>query len=160
MPVSLNQYRGEIGSFYNRSTSQITDMTISLSNILVNFTKNVLVYIILLVNLVFLTLLDQFSSCNIIYLWNFMTHLFYYRILTSFLGNFPGKFDLLLLCGDIELNPGPRPNSGQSFSICHWNLNSIAAHNFSKISLLRAYNAIHNHDIVCHSETYLNHDTC
>ena len=51
MPVSLNQYRGEIGSFYNRSTSQITDMTISLSNILVNFTKNVLVYIILLVTL-------------------------------------------------------------------------------------------------------------
>ena len=89
MPVSLNQYRGEIGSFYNRSTSQITDMTISLSNILVNFTKNVLVYIILLVNLFFfLTLLDQFSSCNIIYLWNFMTDLFYYGILTSFGGNF------------------------------------------------------------------------
>ena len=91
MPVSLNQYRGEIGSFYNRSTSQITDMTISLSNILVNFTKNVLVYIILLVNLVFLTLLDQFSSCNIIYLWNFMTHLFYYKLLTSFIGRFFGK---------------------------------------------------------------------
>ena len=67
MPVSLNQYRGEIGSFYNRSTSQITDMTISLFNILVIFAKNVLVYIILLVNMNFLTLLDQFSSCNIIY---------------------------------------------------------------------------------------------
>ena len=159
MPVSLNQYRGEIGSFYNRSTSQITDMTISLSNILVNFTKNVLVYIILLVNLVFLTLLDQFSSCNIIYLWNFMTHLFYYRLLTSFLGNFSGKFDLLMLCGDIKSNPGPRPNSGQSFSICHWNLNSITAHNFSKMSLLRAYNVMHNYDIICLSETYLNHDT-
>ena len=159
MPVSLNQYRGEIGSFYNRSTSQITDMTISLSNILVNFTKNVLVYIILLVNMIFLTLLDQFSSCNIIYLWNFMTHLFYYRLLTSFLGNFSGKFDLLMLCGDIESNPGPRPNSGQSFSICHWNLNSIAAHNFSKISLWRAYNAVHNDDIICLSETYLNHGT-
>ena len=87
-----------------------------------------------------------------------MTHLFYYRILTSFLGNFSGKFDLLMLCGDIESNPGPRPNSSQSFSICHWNLNSIKAHNFSKISLLRAYNGIHNYDI-CLSETYLNHDT-
>ena len=92
MPVSLSQYRGEIGSFYNRSTSQITDMTISLFNILVNFTKNVLVYMIVLVNLVFLMLLDQFSSCKIIYLWNFMTQLFYYRLLTSFLGNFLGKF--------------------------------------------------------------------
>ena len=113
MPVSLNQYRGETGSFYNRSTSQITDMNISLPNILLNFTKKFLVYIILLVNLFFfLTLLDQFSSCNIIYLWTFMIHLFYYRILTSFLGNLSGKFDLLMLSGDIESNPGPRPNSG------------------------------------------------
>ena len=37
-----------------------------------------------------------------------------------------------MLCEDIESNPGPRPNSGQSFSICHWNLNSMAAHNFFK----------------------------
>ena len=64
-----------------------------------------------------------------------------------------------MLRGDIELNPGPRPNSGQRLSICHWNLNSIAAHNFFKISLLRAYNAIHNYDVICLSETYLNHDT-
>ena len=94
MPVSLNQYRGEIGSFYNRSTSQITELTISLFNILVNFTENVLIYFILIVNMIFLTFLDQFSSCNIIYLWNFMTHLFYFRLLTSFLANFSGKFDL------------------------------------------------------------------
>ena len=119
MPVSLNQYRGEIGSFYNRSTSQITELTIFLFNILVNFTENVLIYFILIVNMIFLTFLDQFSSCNIIYLWNFMIHLFYFRLLTSFLANFSGKFDLLMLCGDIESNPGPRPNSGQSFSICH-----------------------------------------
>ena len=109
--------------------------------------------------MIFLTLLDQFSSCNIIHLWNFMTHLVYFRLLTSFLANFSGKFDLLMLCGDIESNPGPRPNSGQSFSICHWNLNSIAAHNVSKMSLLKVYNAIHTYDIICLSETYLNHDT-
>ena len=30
---------------------------------------------------------------------------------------------------------------------------------FSKISHLRAYNATHNCDIICLSETYLNHDT-
>ena len=85
-----------------------------------------------------------------------MSNLFFYRLLTSFLGSFSGKFDLLILCGDIESNP--RPNSGESFSICHWNLNSITAHNFSKISLLRVYNAILNYDI-CLSETYLNHNT-
>ena len=63
-----------------------------------------------------------------------------------------------MLCWDIESNPGPRPNSGQNFSVCHWNLNSKAAHNFSKFFLLKAYNAIHTNDI-CLSETYLNHDT-
>ena len=130
MPVSLNQYCGEIGSFYNQSTSQITELTINLFNILVNFTENVLVYFILIVNMIFSTLLDQFSSCNIIYLWNFLTDLYYFRLLTSFLANFSGKFDLLMLCGDTK--------SSQSFSICHWNLNSIVAHNFSKISLLKA----------------------
>ena len=44
----------------------------------------------------------------------------------------------------------------QSFSICHWNLNSISAHNFTKISLLTAYVLVHNFDIICLSETYLN----
>ena len=88
-----------------------------------------------------------------------MTHLFYFRLLTSFSVNFLGKFDLLVLRGDIESNPGPRPNSGKSFSICYWNLNSIAAHSFSKISLSKAYNAIHTYDIICLSETYLNHYT-
>ena len=64
-----------------------------------------------------------------------------------------------MLCEDIESNPGARRNSSKSFSICHLNLNSIAAHNFSKISLLRTYNTIHNYDIIWLSETYLNHDT-
>ena len=52
-------------------------------------------------------------------------------------------FSLLLICaGDIELNPGPRRNNtSYNFSFCHWNLNIIAAHNFSKLSLLEAYNA-------------------
>ena len=93
------------------------------------------------------------------YLCNFITHLFYFRLLTSFLANFSGKFDLLMLCGDIESDPAPRPFSGQRFSICLWNLNSIAAHNCSKFPLLKAYNAIHFYDIICLSESYLNHDT-
>ena len=132
MPVSLNQYRGEIGRFYNRLTSQITELAISLFNILANFTKNVWVYIILMVNMIFLTLVDQLSTWNIIYLWNFMTNSFYFRLLTSFLANFSEKFDLLIICRDIESNPVPRPNSSQSFSICHMNFKSVAAHMFPK----------------------------
>ena len=58
-------------------------------------------------------------------------------------------------CDDIEINPGPKSTSQQGFSICHWNLNSIIAHNFGKIFLLKAYAAIHKSDIICLSETYL-----
>ena len=64
-----------------------------------------------------------------------------------------------MLCGNIESNQGPRSNSGQSFSICHWKLNGIEAHNVSKISLLKAYDALYTYDIICLLDTYLNHDT-
>ena len=62
---------------------------------------------------------------------------------------------LIRQSGDIEMNPGPKPNPCHSFSICHWNLNSLAAHNYLKVSLLRAYVAIKKFDVVCLSETYL-----
>ena len=61
---------------------------------------------------------------------------------------------LLILCGDIEINPGPS-NDTKSLSVCHWNLNGIAAQNYVKLSMLEAYNALHNYDIICISETYL-----
>ena len=63
---------------------------------------------------------------------------------------------LIILSGDIEWNPGPNPSSFDKLSICHWNLNSISAHSFIKISLLCAYVSTHNFDILCLSETYLN----
>ena len=63
---------------------------------------------------------------------------------------------LLIFVGDIKLNPGPRKsNTFYNFSFYHWNLNSIAAYSFSKLSLLEAYNAQHNFDMICLSETFL-----
>ena len=44
-------------------------------------------------------------------------------------------------------------------SLCHWNLNSISAHNYIKLFLLKAYIAIHKFDIICLSETYLDSST-
>ena len=66
--------------------------------------------------------------------------------------------DALLIrqSGDKEMNSGPKPNPCHSFSICHWNVNSLTSHNYLKVSLLRAYVAIRKFDIVCLSETYLN----
>ena len=66
---------------------------------------------------------------------------------------------IIRLSGDNEESPGPKCNSNQSFSICHWNLNSITAHNYLKISLLRAYISRHNFDLVGISEIYLDSTT-
>ena len=54
---------------------------------------------------------------------------------------------MLILSGDDEMNPGPKLISKESFSICHWNLNSITAHNYTKILLLKAYIAVYKFDI-------------
>ena len=62
---------------------------------------------------------------------------------------------LLLLSGDIETNAGPDRGYSKSFSFCHWNLSSIAAHEFINMSLLQAYSAIYRFDVICLLETYL-----
>ena len=65
-----------------------------------------------------------------------------------------GPFLILLSCG-VETNPGPRHNSREYFSICHWNLNSVSAYNYTKLSSLKVFIAVHKFDIICFSETYL-----
>ena len=64
-------------------------------------------------------------------------------------------FLLLRSHGDNELNPGLNKSKENNLSICHWNLNSITTHNFSKLSQLRAYISANKHDFICLSETYL-----
>ena len=62
---------------------------------------------------------------------------------------------LISLSGDVQLNPGTKNKFDVNFSICHQNLNSIAAHNYAKVFLLKAYIAVYKFDIICISETYL-----
>ena len=63
---------------------------------------------------------------------------------------------VLFVCDDSELNPCPKyRNSCHNFSIQHWNLNSIIAHNFAKVNLLQACTAIHEFDMICLSKSYL-----
>ena len=61
---------------------------------------------------------------------------------------------VLLLCsGDIHLNPG---TVKRTLNFCHWNLNSVLAHNKIKISLLEAYDSVYHNDIIALTETQLN----
>ena len=62
-------------------------------------------------------------------------------------------FLLLLKHEDVKINPGPKKEETRFFTYFHWNVNSILAHN--KLSLLEEYNTIHQYDILCISETYL-----
>ena len=65
-------------------------------------------------------------------------------------------FLFIFLCnGDIERNPGPQKLKQNSPSICHWNLSSLSANNFSKHTQLKAYNSVYKHHFICLSETYL-----
>ena len=50
---------------------------------------------------------------------------------------------LLLLCnGDVESNPGPKKSKEFYLSCCHWNINSLLAHNCGKVTFLEAYNSV------------------
>ena len=79
-----------------------------------------------------------------------MVLLFYHYFESAFVFmlTFLYVFSFLYCHGDIELNPGPRKSKENNLSICHWNLNSITAHNFSKLTQ-------HKYDFICLSETYL-----
>ena len=60
-----------------------------------------------------------------------------------------------MLSGDVEINPGTFSNSKEYLSIWHWKRNSISAHDYSKLFLLKACIILHRFDIICLSETYL-----
>ena len=59
-------------------------------------------------------------------------------------------FRAILLSGDVETNPGP-----DALSFCSWNLNSIIAHDFLRISLLEAYNSVFSYDLIGIVETHI-----
>ena len=137
MPVNLIQYRGVVGSLNNRhSARELKYRNLSLRS----------------------------------HYHNIFVHYFFFRTKNSIALSFFVIFKkiwiatwlysvLILLGGDVELNPGSKQSSINAFSICHWNLNSLSAHNYAKIFLLKAHIAIHRLDIICISETYLDSST-
>ena len=56
---------------------------------------------------------------------------------------------MILLSGDVEPNPGPGLGT---LNFCCWNLNSITAHDFLRVSLI---DSIHNYDLIGIVETHL-----
>ena len=157
MPV--NQYRGTVGTFNNRNYYH--KLTLSLehpcqSTFFLNcvFPLCKISFLFVLLISVFLTLkYNSYRSTKHFYTLSFLV-----AIITVW--SRPWLYSLLILLSvDVELNPGPKRVFTSNISICHWNLNSISAHKYTKLFLLKAYIAIHKFDIICLSETYFNSST-
>ena len=163
MPVNLNQYRGTVGTFNSRYLIRFRNsyqhFKCHLNDIDIAFGVIFSCSILTTISIFFLSWSFGIFVCNTIKIFLFsrfrkikgvFVSIFVFTFFVSFLSR------KLLLSGDIETNPGPRRNLSNHFTICHWNLNSISAHNFAKVQLLKAYLAVHKSDNVCLSETYLN----
>ena len=155
MPIYIFHWRRQIGNFNNRSSfSRCTfflDFSImSLFKLLIKF----LCCIMLQVSILLLPIYTVITFCkSVICIYN--RHILYFSLLANYLCRVWLCKLHVNLSRDIELNPGPKSNSRENYSVCHWNLNSISAHNFSKVLLLNAYSSLHSFDIICLSETYL-----
>ena len=158
MSVNLSLYREKVGTFKNHNLTRFRNnyrhfkyylYDIDTAFGVISFSCSILTTIssfgILVRNTIKIFLFSRFREIKGVFV-----SIFVFTFFVSFLSR------KLLLSGDIETNPGPRRNLSNHFTICHWNLNSISAHNFAKVQLLKAYLAVHKFDIVCLSETYLN----
>ena len=133
MPVNLNQYRGAVGVFKSKFFIG-KKHRISFSNNPFPFSVNLSIFdcfsIILTSSYTYFVLIFFF-------LLNVVKYNFKINSLKKFVCNFTSFYICLFWLisiflnwsEDIEKNPGPKTKSCQSFSICHWNLNSISAHN-------------------------------
>ena len=61
----------------------------------------------------------------------------------------------LFICGDIKINPGHKT---EHIRLMHWNLNSLTAHSFSRVSLLQSYMVQHDLHIAAIGESALSKD--
>ena len=109
MTVSLVQWRATIGIFNCRSLEMHKNFICNKFKVLV-------------------TILECLFLC-----YHYLES-FFFTLLTILY-----TFLLLRYHGDIELNPGARKSNDNNLSVCHWNLNSITAHNFSKLTQLKPY---------------------
>ena len=158
--VNLAQYEGTVGAFNNRNIAPKIIYSLLTCRFFRKLNRNIIFLVITLLCSITLilslssTLLNSFHTKIKTIHWSVLIT-FLILIVIIFIQFIWVHALLTRQSSDIKMNPGPKPNPCHSFSICHWNLNSLATHNYLKVSLLRAYVAIKKFDVVCLSETYL-----
>ena len=136
MPVNIIQYRGAVGIF-NCSMfvkeSNIKKIALNLNDNFYNDSalvvcNNGLFGLLFLSVLLFL---KHFASKSAKY----RVSIFLFTLIHSWVGIWLYT-RMISLSGDVVVNPGQRTKASDTFSVYHWNSNSISAHNFSKVSRL------------------------
>ena len=147
MVCDITTWRVRIGQF-NAVVSTRFSRSFNTSLIYLLLISNIFAFIVHFINIfltqcIFLSSVSYMSTSNLFLIdTNILIVTYFYFIKL-----------ILILSGDIETNPGP--NEKNDLSVCFWNVNSISAYNFEKLSLLQGYNCIHKFDIICLAETYL-----
>ena len=135
MTVNLNQYRRSVTVFNNHKLLLKKTHGPSLEKIIL-ITHLIQTMTILFVLTVTYVISLSFAQ-NIRFLRRLLFYSFHFINAVSYIHHV-WLYSLAIKCsGNIEEDPGPKPNSCEYLSICHWNLNGISAHNFIKLSLLR-----------------------
>ena len=129
MPVKLAQHRVTVGIFNNRNL-EFGNFTVGIfNNPIWKWSNNLFKYVPACYSLLlYICLCSLFFSrdsvlkitirfCILIFL---LFHIF--EIVFAWLCSL-----LVMLSGDVEVNPGPKKKDKDCLSICHWNLNSISA---------------------------------
>ena len=132
MPVNLNQYRATVGVFNNRKSAQSNSYNIGYNQSFQNCSNFILVSVIFICVVYLLSYIVRFKSRTICGYLHILLHI---SLMILYANQFWLFKIAVKLSGDIEENPGPKPSSSQSFSICQWNLNNISAHNYMKLPL-------------------------
>ena len=158
----------KIKLFFSNSLSLNTNCFVLFSQIIMHTTNFMssepilssiisLFLLIICINFIQLLLIYTYTclvrSTQIFYIC--ITILFKLNKLELFLKFYHYKHLDLLTHGDIHPHPGPPP---PLFKFMHWNVNSIPAHNFERISLLQAYAANEKFNLIALTETALKND--
>ena len=120
MPVSLAQYRGEIGLFYNRSIPPDLCCMSSITNFMFFLVKN-LPMLLLGLALFISLLLRQFSDFLELqsrskFIITSLNKIVFFTVAVILTDNLWHVFCLINLSGDSEENPGPKHNSSQNLA--------------------------------------------
>jgi len=145
--INIVQYRVSIGLFIGKCPSEGKNrwhnLQICAKTALLHFLFFFAIFILFCRRLVKVASLVAFKQRKHIL---FITLCFYYFRASIY----------LFICVDIHSNPGPFEDG--FFKFCHWNCNSLKAHNFARISSIQAYNSNHNFNLIAISETALTDD--